>query len=725
MSGIRKLGAGVAAGALLAALGVAGGAQATTGIVAGAAKESITPFTVVPGVTTAVDPYSNLAASNPDGMPAVGLWDTFEPEPGARSAGQVTATGLWGEPFTDSNGNGRYDSGEPFVDDPANTRLDPTSANKWDGLYMAGYGNDRIPLGVWDKTWARALYLRDPASGLGFAHVSIDALGWFSDWNDRVVALARRINPAMDLDYMIVSHTHDHESPDTHIGIWGPDQAVDGTYPKYERYIEYKIAQAVAEAAAAAEPAKFRFAEIGPGTSFTTLRNNVEDLEGLQSRNECRTPWVFDDEVRVMQVAADDDGQTIAAVVNWGTHVEAMDGDNLYLSSDYASALRETVEEGLGGGVALQTQGAQAAGEVIGDSCGRRWQRHTFDGETFPVDSGGNPLATQPPLIRTEPEHARDRAYAIGRVAGSAAVRAAEAALWDVTATAIEGFTARDLYVPVNNEALAALAAVGVIDKPTYVGGASAGAVAGGAAGMDVGAPTGVDAKTTIYAWKIGSASFVTAPGELFPEAYFGLEAHNRTVAGTQANHFDYTALDGSSANTAALACSSAPFSYEDPKGADTGRPYEPGIREAQVKKFATDHNFLLGYTPDLLGYIVPGYDFAWYALPPADGAGIGALVGEVPDPCASFPPDSLVPGAIYNEHYQETNSAGSMLAPAYACTVWRMLGLDPATSAEGAAACDDWDAWRTAGLIHVGVDPALCDPSGELGDLNDCVRHH
>ena len=41
--------------------------------------------------------------------------------------GPITPSGVWGETFTDMDGNGRWDDGEPFVDDPVNTALDPRS----------------------------------------------------------------------------------------------------------------------------------------------------------------------------------------------------------------------------------------------------------------------------------------------------------------------------------------------------------------------------------------------------------------------------------------------------------------------------------------------------------------------------------------------------------------------------------------------------------------------
>src|SRR5687768_3216502 len=102
--------------------GVAAVHAQPVGLYAGASAQNMTPYTVIPGVTT-VDPFANVDASNPDGLPG-GLWDSFTPEPGFSSSGQVTVSGIWGEPFTDENGNGHHDTGEPFVDDPVNTRLD-------------------------------------------------------------------------------------------------------------------------------------------------------------------------------------------------------------------------------------------------------------------------------------------------------------------------------------------------------------------------------------------------------------------------------------------------------------------------------------------------------------------------------------------------------------------------------------------------------------------------
>ena len=72
-----------------------------------------------------------------------------------------------GERFTDKNGNGRWDVGEPFEDDAANTSLDRRADQKYDGIYLAGFGNDRLATGKHDDLWARALVLEQGGAHIG------------------------------------------------------------------------------------------------------------------------------------------------------------------------------------------------------------------------------------------------------------------------------------------------------------------------------------------------------------------------------------------------------------------------------------------------------------------------------------------------------------------------------------------------------------------------------
>lgn len=692
-------------------------------MLAGAAKVNITPFTLTSQLSTCRSdpacPYhsvvslSNPEASNPDGLPG-GLFQTI----GQEMAGPAASTewigpgGMWGEPFLDANSNGRYDAGEPFTDDPANsspvvgaghpsTLGDPVSSPaKWDGVYIAGYGDNRVALGALDPIWARVLFLRDARTDTSVAWVSLDLLGYFSDFAGRIEA---RLPQSLGVDHIILTHTHDHEAPDTHVGIWGQDIVHDGTYPRYEIYIEAKIAQAIAEAAGNLQPARFRFGAIRSGETFVTPRGNSEQLDGMQSRNSCRTPWFFDDELRVMQVKGTGGG-TIATLLNWGTHVESMNGRNQYLSSDFVHTARTTVEQKLGG-VALHTPGAQGAAEIVGDSCTSRWHRDTFDGETFPVDpDGGEPLAFRNPYDNRVP---RDRTYAIGRVVGAAALAALRGEPLDPPNAPFEFHGPRLLCFPVNNEGLAALAAAGVIDKP----------LVNTQCPTEAGAPP-ERAKTTLYAFRIGSGSFLTMPGEIAPELYYGISQINRSTFNPATPGYDYV-----SPNPDALACSARSHHGAVQPGAHTDRPFEPDIREAQKARFGARVNFLIGYTPDLLGYVVPGYDYYWLGGP----GGFGLPVDQIADPCRDIPPDLAFPSATFGSHYQETNSGGSMLGPAVACELARLLD-DPFGEARGLAdgategACFEWDVANATGRPP---DRAFAEPGCPVPSPEACLIRH
>ena len=128
--------------------------------------------------------------------------------------------------------------------------------------------------------------------------------------------------------------------------------------------------------------------------------------------------------------------------------------------------------------------------------------------------------------------------------------------------------------------------------------------------------------KTWIYSMTIGDAQIITAPGELMPEIFLGVGKTRR----------------------------------RDCPQADTGRPAEPSIRDAMTGRF----RFMIGLCPDELGYIVPAYD---WRREPFDAQKME--IRESVDPCKS----NGVPN-----HYHETNSSSSLLAPATACVAVALL---------------------------------------------------
>ena len=509
--------------------------------------------------------------------------------------GTITESGVWGELYTDTNHNGRWDPGEPFQDDPGNTALDASSNGKYDGIFLAGFGSNRLATARHDDLWARAIVLEMGTTRI--AIVSIDLIGYYSRANYYGLGEVQKlVDPSLGISEILIASTHNHEGPDT-IGVWGGAGGTgglsDGKYPKYLRFVDRQIARAVVMAARATRPVVMKLGSTTPAESPA--------IAGMQTRTHGRPPAFFDEELRVMQFF---DGtrsaldRVVATVVNWNTHPESMESRNTTLTSDFPNALREAVEKKYGG-TAIYLSGDLGAVEIIGDSNNRPGDRTTFDGKNYPL--GGN----------NRPAYTIERTASIGRDVAKAVFDA----LSRGEMSAVPSLDVRKavLRAPMDNQGYSFLASHGVLDT------------------MPVPLPgQKTEIETAVYLITLGDAQILTAPGELLPEVFYGVERYRR----------------------------------KDCPEADTARPTEPAVRERMTKKY----RFIIGLCPDEFGYIVPGYDF----LPPSFGFG-GAT--EAKDPCKS----RGVP-----DHYHETNSASSQLAPAWACTAAALLdGKTP-----DAAAC-------------------------------------
>lgn len=517
--------------------------------------------------------------------------------PNADYAGPITPSGVWGEEFTDTNGNGRWDNGEAFVDDPENTRLDPGSANKYDGIFLAGFGNDRIASGCHDDVWARALVLQTDTRTV--ALVSVDFVGVVANGLYAGFAHARAlVDPALGIDAVIFSSTHNHEAPDT-LGLWGPNQLSDGKFPRYLQFVDRQTAKAITLAAeqAAGQPATVVAAVTDPAAS--------PQLRGLQVRTRCRPPWFFDQELRALRFVGAD-GATIATLVNWSTHPESLEDQNTEVSSDFVHYIRERVERDLGG-TAVYFTGDLGAAEIVGDTCVTGADPHDDDG-TNPFDD------------RSNLGHARTQQ--LGELVGDAAVAALRAGAPLSVADLSVNFVRR--HVAGTNIAFQFGAMLGILDVD-----------------MDVFDPANCPAGTAFcvpveqYLLALNDAAgaplvqIVTAPGEIFPELFYGTAQHHRT----------------------------------DCPAASTGAPYEPSMRDAMTAPY----RLIFGLSPDQYGYIVPAYDF----FPPPD------IFEEAEDPCQGQNYDPTVPRRTVPSHYHETLSVGVDLSTAVTCNTLFLTGRD------------------------------------------------
>ena len=492
--------------------------------------------------------------------------------------GPITSSGVWGEAYTDKNKNQHWDKGEPFTDDAGNTALDAHSKNKYDGIFLAGFGNDRLATGKHDDLWARALVLDLGKTRL--AIVALDLIGYYSHsgyyGGDEVHKL---LDPSLGITDILIASTHNHEGPDT-IGLWGMNPGSDGKYPRYLQFVDRQIAKAIALAAKSLTPVRLKLGSTDASTSPA--------LVGTQTRTASRPPSFFDEEMRVMQFVGLNGAhkdKAVATLINWNTHPESMEDENTILTSDFPGAVRDRIEQ-MYGGTAIYVSGDIGAVEIVGDNDGSK--RTQFDGKTFPILKDNKAMFTF------------ERMEAIGHEVAKAAIGAIEKGQWSDPAN----FSVKkaELRVRLENQGYEFLMSQGVLAALPASG-------------------NGHEAVTTIYAIRLGDAQVITAPGELFPEAFYGDAKYRRT----------------------------------DCAAADTKRPPEPAVRDFMQAKY----KFVFGLTPDELGYIVPGYDFHAPAFDPAKG------FTEAVDACAA----SGVP-----THYHETNSASSQLAPSWACAAVTLL---------------------------------------------------
>ncbi len=400
--------------------------------------------------------------------------------------GTITPSGVWGEEFTDLNGDGVRNGGEPFVDDPGNTAIDASSRNKYDGIYLAGFGNNRLATGRHDDLWARTIVIDNGTTRV--AIVAVDLIGYYSEAvYYGVKRIERMLDPGLGVSEILLASTHNHEGPDT-IGAWGDGFLKDGKYPKYLQFIDRQVVKSIEQAAARLAPARIRLGVTDPRRS--------PSLAGMQTRTSGRPPRVFDEELRVMQFVRAGGRQTIATLVNWNTHPESMEDKNTVLTSDFPHAIRAGVEERYGG-VAVYINGAIGAAEIIGDTNNRSGDRTRFDGRDFPLSAKNRPVFT---FERTE---------AIGRDVARAVFEALDRGEWSRS----RRFEVKkaDFSGDLDNAGYLFLGKIGVFD--TLVPPA------------DGSAPR---FETTIYAITLGDAQIVTTPGELFPEVFLGVARHRR-----------------------------------------------------------------------------------------------------------------------------------------------------------------------------------------------------
>lgn len=245
--------------------------------------------------------------------------------------------------WEDRDGNGKYepDKGDSFVDGNQN--------GVFDAVWLAGFGNRRAAQTVHDELWARAIVWDDGT--VAAALVSLDAIGMFHDDVITIRKMVAQTCPA--IHHVIVTATHCHEVPDL-MGMWGPSHFKTGVDQAHLRYVQQQTVQAIVQAYENRQPATLKIAKID-----AVARDLIEDS---------RSPYVYDDAIRMMKVEHAASGQHLGILLNYGCHPETLGSRNLEITADYVHYWLDGIERGIFyndekkqsgvGGLAIYAQGA-------------------------------------------------------------------------------------------------------------------------------------------------------------------------------------------------------------------------------------------------------------------------------------------------------------------------------------------------------------------------------
>ncbi len=407
--------------------------------------------------------------------------------------------------WVDVNNNAEFDKG-------IDTWEDVNGNGKFDAVWIAGFQNRKPAAGIHDNVWARTMVIDDGNTRI--AIVALDAIGFM---HDDVVDVRKRIPESAGVDYTVICSTHTHEAPDL-LGMWGGSYLKSGVNSAHMEYVKDQTARSVVEAVNALRPAVLKFAFDPDGADDLLI--------------DTRKPKVFDSGFRIIQAIDAEDGQTLGSLAAWADHPETLWSDNLLISSDFPHYIREGIEKGVYKDDTLKVEGIGGICVYINGAVGGLMTTHPRLALNIPFT---NDSVKEPNYIKAKAQGDKLAMIALSAIGNSA----------DSVDHAGISIRARTIEFPVDNPLFRLGTFLGVLNR-----------------GM-----TGwMKMRSEISAFSIGPASFITVPGEVYPEIING--------------------------------------GVEAPAGRDFNiDPVEvPSIRNLMGGKY----KFVIGLANDEIGYIVP-----------------------------------------------------------------------------------------------------------------------
>jgi neutral ceramidase len=206
------------------------------------------------------------------------------------------------------------------------------------GIFLIGYGDrSKGNKGIHDDLTATALVLESDRVKIAIVAVDILCL------NEFIVDRVRAACPGIE---SVLCCSHTHSGP---IGYAG--EGSGGREKKYMDLLVMGIVSAIHQAAEATREAELMWGQ-GSADIAVNRREKLPNGEVIIGEDP---EGVVDRSVGILSVKAD--GQRLATVVNFACHGTVWGPDNLLVSADWIAAMREKVENELGG-LCLFLQGA-------------------------------------------------------------------------------------------------------------------------------------------------------------------------------------------------------------------------------------------------------------------------------------------------------------------------------------------------------------------------------
>jgi len=362
----------------------------------------------------------------------------------------------------DVNGDAKY------REEDGDTYMDVNNNGKFDAWWIAGFSQQRAANGVHDDVWARTIVFDDGNTRL--ALVSLDAIRFR---HDDVVDVRKLLPEESGIDYALISSTHTHESNDL-IGIWGEGPFKSGVNQDHMSFVKNQVVKSISLASQNLRPAILRFAKDLTGASELLM--------------DTREPIVTDPGLRLIQAIDSETGSTLGTLVAWANHPETLWSDNLMISSDFPHYLREYVENGVYDGEELVKEGIGGVTVYINGAIGGLM---TTRNSMIVKDTFSDTTYLEPSF---------DKARAQGQQLAMLALDALEDPD-TIVERANLSLRASTLSLPLENR-MFRLAAMMKI--------------------LDFGMTGWFKTRTEISAFTLGPASFLSVPGEIYPELVNG-----------------------------------------------------------------------------------------------------------------------------------------------------------------------------------------------------------